>query len=429
MSPKPLPVRDCRANQVQPVSDSSPGPYCIPVNHDSMDLSYTLAGFHKGDLDCDCQKKIETAKRSGFTSITLTPTFEFDTKSHKVLSGSLWPGEIKSCLERIWKSGLNIVFKPHLDSAQTLNSKSGQEEEWRASFKVGSQSNYEELFKEFFEWTQTHKNELSGGVQKVTVITMTELEQSLADSPQFWLNFTKNMKERLKQLSNSVKIGWAPNWIYGVAFPKKSLTKTTCSDYLKFTDENDFFAPSFYGDWSKTDQGITQAYYRESEVRYSLSNSNGFKTKLQTLAHELASENIEKNIFKPNHLFWSKRMYLGCTNDSLLRKPFAVGEFALGQNIARAELDTRASPVKINSDILIKRAQAYKNLLSWAKLPKNNSTINGLPLTIWTVTPEFDPTSHANIVQLFKDYSEERCKKPSPNLEMLKRFPKPATSR
>jgi hypothetical protein len=170
-----------------------------------------------------------------------------------------------------------------------------------------------------------------------------------------------------------VRIGFDPN---GIPFASPSVSN--CADFNTFVGALDFVAPSFYENWTHTEQG-------ESQI----------ETSLQRVIGRLENRGF-------------------CQVTAYSRLPFAIGEFGVAGSFFFSNSGTRITrnPSRFE-EYRDKRRELYRNLLGWA-----SSQRSGAPLfiNIWTLG-NFDPvgidqnasTPDPDISQLFKQYLGSRC--------------------
>jgi hypothetical protein len=365
---------------------------CMSPKHNGPSLSFSLASFHPWDLDRKvggCRDQINTALAKGFTSATLVPTIavEYNPSNRKIKilpqSKALRDGELTRCLEVIWKSGMDIVYQPHLDSTETLSDT--KEIHWRAAYDFDPTNGgyWESMFLEFEDFIKNKSKEISRGNRQVDVVIAAELEKSTTKYPAQWLKFAQKMRKRFEKMGipgKKVRIGFNPNWD-----PKADPSLTECNDYNAFVEEMDFIAVSFYGDWRKlTNLGATWKDVTEKKNK------------------------ILKSLIREKKL---------CRVDAFKSKPFSVGEFGVGRDFRHIEFD-ELPDLSEQCKWQEKRSQIYENLMDWAANDPSIQISPPLALTIWTVG-KFDPVNirgYSSSIPdpyiehyIFKKYSAMRC--------------------
>ncbi len=383
---------------------------CSHPRNNAPALSFTLAGFRKGELDATCEAQLMRARLLGFTTVTVSPAFAFNSFQSKLLPGqTLEPGELKRCMEKTWQAGMDIVYKPHLDDTSTLETRG--EVTWRANFDMRPDAVYEqELFGEFQEWLKSHAGELAKGERQVDVLVSAELERSIAFYPQDWKALVQKFKNRFKEMgfSKNVRLGFNPNW--SPAYYPEHNNIQALKDFIESVD---FIAPSFYGDVTSFQGGAKNVERKKQEL---LSKLSGDEFQPYIVRAKLP---ILGPIF--GALFQSP-----WTMPQIRDKQFMVGEFGPGFSFTHAEChrcvdrDGERNMNEWAQKYLQKRRKVYQALLDWAKTQgsADNTPGGSQPsfINFWTVAV-FDPVGVRSgrpeqdtvIADMLKNYTRWRC--------------------
>ena len=105
--------------------------------------------------------------------------------------------------------------------------------------------------------------EILDSTRGVDLIPAAELERSTTAFPGEWVDLIWKARAAFAAdgLSARIRIGLNLNW-----FPAYDPDPEQCGDFGQLIHEADYIAPSFYGNWSNTDDGIQQVHDRRDEV-------------------------------------------------------------------------------------------------------------------------------------------------------------------